>query len=81
MTTFIFLHFISPEWYTAPCALLACLYERVDACACIHISRLTNTAQCQRQITLRIVGYPFSSRLTATLNLCSIYLKLLVYVL
>ena len=27
-----------------------------------------------RQITLRIVGYHFSSRLTATLNLCSIYL-------
>ena len=34
-----------------------------------------------RQITLGIVGYHFSSRLTATLNICSIYLKLLVYVL
>ena len=29
---------------------------------------------------LRIVGYHFSSRLTDTLNLCSIYLKLLVHV-
>ena len=28
------------------------------------------------QITLRIVGYHLSSRLTATLNLCSIYLKI-----
>ena len=34
-----------------------------------------------RQISLRIVGYHFSSRLTATLNLCPIYLKLLVHVL
>ena len=29
-----------------------------------------------RQITLRIAGYHFSSRLTATLNLCLIYLKI-----
>ena len=29
----------------------------------------------QRQITLRILGYHFSSRLTATLYLCLIYLK------
>ena len=35
----------------------------------------------KRQITLRIVGYHISSRLTATLNLCPIYLKLLVPVL
>ena len=35
----------------------------------------------QRQIALRIVGHHFSSRLTATLNLCLIYLKLLVHVL
>ena len=35
----------------------------------------------QRQITLRIAGFHFSSRLTTTLNLCSIYLKLLVHVL
>ena len=28
------------------------------------------------QITLRIVGYHFSSRLTATLNLCLIYIKI-----
>ena len=34
-----------------------------------------------RQITLRIVGYHFPSQLTATLNLCPIYLKLLVHVL
>ena len=34
----------------------------------------------QRQITLRIVGYRFSSQLTAPLNLCPIYLKLLVLV-
>ena len=33
------------------------------------------------QITFRIMGYHFSSRLTATLNLCLIYLKLLVHVL
>ena len=30
----------------------------------------------QRQITLRIVGYHFSSRLTAALNLCLIYFKI-----
>ena len=35
----------------------------------------------QRQITLKIVGYHFSSQLTATLNLCLIYVKLLVHVL
>ena len=35
----------------------------------------------QRQITLRTMGYHFSCRLTATLNLCPIYLKLLVHVL
>ena len=35
----------------------------------------------QRQITLRIVGSHFSSRLTATINLCLIYLKLLLHVL
>ena len=35
----------------------------------------------QRQITLRIVGCHFSSQLTATLNVCPIYLKLLVHVL
>ena len=34
-----------------------------------------------RQITLRIMGYYFSSRLTATLNLCLVYFKLLVLVL
>ena len=34
----------------------------------------------QRQITLRIVGHHFSSRRTATLNICLIYLKLLVHV-
>ena len=34
----------------------------------------------QRQITLRIVGYNFSSRLTATLHLCPIYPKLLLHV-
>ena len=33
-----------------------------------------------RQIMLRIVGYYFSSRLTATLNPCLIYLILLVHV-
>ena len=31
---------------------------------------------CLRQITLRIVEYHFSSRPTATLNLCLIYLKI-----
>ena len=31
-----------------------------------------------RHITLRIVGYHFSSRLIATLNLCPVYLKLVV---
>ena len=31
--------------------------------------------------TLRIVGYHFASRLTATLNLCPIYLKLLEHML
>ena len=30
-----------------------------------------------RKITLRIVGYHFSSRLTATLNLCLIYFKII----
>ena len=35
----------------------------------------------QRQIPLRIVGYYFSSLLTAPLNLCPIYLKVLVHVL
>ena len=30
----------------------------------------------QRKITLRIVGYNFSPRLTATLNLCLIYFKI-----
>ena len=34
-----------------------------------------------RQITLSIVGYHFSSRLTAIINLGPIYLKLLVHVL
>ena len=34
-----------------------------------------------RQITLRIVGYHFSSRLSDTLNLYPIYLNLLVHVL
>ena len=43
----------------------------------IFFSEISN----QRQITLRIVGFHFSSRLTATLNLCLIYLKLLVHVL
>ena len=40
---------------------------------------LINTRQCTkyyRQITLRIVGYHFSSQLTATLNLCLIYFKI-----
>ena len=41
-------------------------------------SRLTCTYTYKGQITLRIVGYHFSSRLTATLNLFPIYLKLLV---
>ena len=36
-----------------------------------HDDRISN------RITLRIVGYHFTSRLTAILNLCSIYLKLL----
>ena len=40
-----------------------------------------NCENIKRQITLRIVGYHFSSRLTATLNLCPIYLKLPVHVL
>ena len=35
----------------------------------------------QRQITFRILGYHFSSRLTANHDLCPIYLKLLVHVL
>ena len=35
----------------------------------------------QRQITLRIVGYHFSSQLTASLTLCLIYLKFLVHML
>ena len=40
---------------------------------------LINTRQCTkyyRQITLRIVGYHFSSQLTATLNLFLIYFKI-----
>ena len=36
---------------------------------------------CLEANHLRIVGYHFSSRLTATLNLCPIYFKLLVHVL
>ena len=39
-----------------------------------------NTTSIQKQIALRIVGYNFSFRLTATLNLCLIYLKSLVHV-
>ena len=35
---------------------------------------------CSRIYTLRIVGYHFSSQLRATLNLCPIYLKLLLHV-
>ena len=52
-----------------------------------HDSQVTNLQvriiykDHQRQIILRIVGYHFSSRLTAILNLCSIYLKLLVHLL
>ena len=34
-----------------------------------------------KQINLKILGYYFSSQLTAILNLCLIYLKLLVHVL
>ena len=45
----------------------------------LHLS--VHTFNSQRQITLRIVGYLLTSRLTATLNLCPIYLKLLVHVL
>ena len=43
--------------------------------------RNTPKTKLEHQITLRIVGYHLSSRLTATLNLCRIYLKLLVHVL
>ena len=39
----------------------------------------TQVCSLYRQITLRIMGYHFSSRLTATLNLCLIYLKLLLH--
>ena len=42
-------------------------------CTCMHC----NKRAYQRQITLRIVGYYFSYWLTATLNLCLIYHKLL----
>ena len=46
-----------------------------------QISSLITAHSLERQIPLRIVGYHFTSRLTATLNLCLIYLKLLVDVL
>ena len=36
---------------------------------------------CRGKSLLELLGYHFSSRLTSTLNLCSIYLKLLVHVL
>ena len=39
---------------------------------------ITKFIELLEQITLRIVGYHFTSRLTATLNLCLINLKLLV---
>ena len=42
-------------------------------CSLCHSVHCNNTGK--RQITLRIVGCNFSSRLTATLNLCLIYLK------
>ena len=49
-------------------------------------SRLLNRAQCTLVVFTnlkanRIKGYQFSSRLTATLNLCSIYLELHLHVL
>ena len=37
---------------------------------------ITQVRKYQRQITLRIVGYLFSSGLTATLNLCLVYFKI-----
>ena len=45
---------------------------------CSHRSKRQQQA---KQITLRIVGYHLSFQLTATLNLCQTYLKLLVHVL
>ena len=46
----------------------------------IFVEKVTLEAACKefkRQITLGIVGYHFSSRLTATLNLCLIYFKII----
>ena len=40
------------------------------------LSNWSRNEYLYRQITLRIVGYHFSSRLTATLNLCLVYFKI-----
>ena len=45
------------------------------------LAYLLTQLQYQRQITLRFVGYHFTSQLTATIILCLIHLKLLVNVL
>ena len=55
------------------------IYKEITATACsIYRVKIYST---QRQIILRSVGYHFPFRLTVTLNLCQIYLKLLVHVL
>ena len=51
-----------------------------SVCVWVYIrARLCAQYVYYRQITLRIVGYHFSSHLTATLNLCWINLKVLVH--
>ena len=62
--------------------VVKCLVQQRDNLKVILMSATINIKLFQVQITLRIVGYyHFSSRLTPTLNLCLIYLKLLVHVL
>ena len=49
--------------------------------SCSHSTLWQTPSQSWSKTKQKILAYHFSSRLTATLNLCSIYLKLLVHVL
>ena len=59
------------------------VWLRVAAKIWLEIADKANQIFCEppskSQITRRILGYHFSSWLTATLNLCPIYLKLFVH--
>ena len=58
-------------------SLLCCSSNnRADKLFILNVDDMSQISFSQRQITLRIMGYHFSSRLTVTLNLCLIYFKI-----